>query len=226
MAVDDPTTGNPAPENNGSAVDESLLSPEDQAEGAPAGGEGQDGTVQETGNPADKGGDAPLLEPEEGEKPEENPDTGAPESYSEFALPEGFTMDESVAEETTGMFRQLNLSQQGAQKLIDFYTQRVIAQKERDLADLGQRRTNWRKEVRQRPNFEEERALAKRGMREVVNTPEEKALFKDSWMSDHPAVFGMFVKIGRLLGEDTPLPNGSAGGVPGSADEARFPIKL
>jgi hypothetical protein len=39
-------------------------------------------------------------------------------------------------------------------------------------------------------------------------------------------VFGLFVKIGRLLGEDTPLPNGSNGASAGGTDEARFPIKL
>jgi hypothetical protein len=58
-----------------------------------------------------------------------------------------------------------------------------------------------------------------------VNTPEEKALFTDSWLSDHPVLFGMFVKIGRLLGEDAPLPNGGKG-APDRSAESRFPIKM
>jgi hypothetical protein len=218
------TTGSPAPEDNGSAVDESLLSPETPEEGAAAGTQGADNPAPETGEK--ENGDEPLLEPEAGEPKEENPDVGAPESYSEFTLPEGFTLDDTVKEEMCGLFKSMNLSQAGAQKLVDTYTKRMLAQKESELEALNTRRMQWRKEVRQRPTYEAERALARKGMREVVNTPEEKALFTDSWMSDHPVVFGMFVKIGRLLGEDAPMPNGGSGKDSGESAEARFPIKL
>lgn len=218
-------TGNPAPEENGSAGDESLLNPDTPAEGAPAGAEGEDGSAPP---PPKEDGDQPLLSPEgeEEEKEEKNPDVGAPEEYSEFTLPEGFNLDESVKEQMTGLFKGMNLSQEGAQKLVDAYTQRVIAQKEMELTELANRRKQWRQEVRQRPTYEAERALAQRGIREVVNTPEEKELFTNSWMSDHPVLFGMFVKIGRLLGEDTPPSAGRDAGNSGDSAEARFPIKL
>lgn len=218
------TQGGPAPEDNGSAVDESLLNPEALAEGAAAGTQGADTPPPEKGK--DGNGDAPLLEPDSGETKEDNPDVGAPESYSEFTLPEGFTLDDTVKEDICGLFKGLNLSQAGAQKLIDTYTERMLSQKESEIEALNNRRIQWRKEVRQRPAYEAERALALKGMREVVSTPEEKALFTDSWMSDHPAVFGMFVKIGRLLGEDSPMPNGGSGEDSGDSAEARFPIKL
>jgi hypothetical protein len=219
-------TGGPAPEDNGSAVDESLLSPDASAEGAAAEQQGADSPAPEAGEKKEEG-EAPLLNPEEGDaKKEENPDVGAPEDYSDFTLPEGFTLDDSVKEEVCGMFKGMNLSQAGAQKLIDAYAKRIVAQKESELEALNTRRMAWRKEVRQRPTYEAERALAQKGMREVVNTPEEKALFTNSWMSDHPAVFGMFVKIGRLLGEDAPMPNGGKDADSGDSAVARFPIKL
>ena len=65
----------------------------------------------------------------------------------------------------------------------------------------------------------------KNGLKAVVSDPEEIALFTNSWMSDHPALFNMFVKVGRLLGEDTPLPNGDPA-QNGNSAASRFPVKL
>lgn len=223
MATDVPTDGAPTPEDKGAVADESLLNPDSPAEGAAAGGEGADNTPPEGEG---KAGDEPLLSPEAGENKEDNPDVGAPEEYSEFTLPEGFTLDDNVKEEMTGLFKGMNISQAGAQKLIDAYTNRIIAQKETELNELANKRKQWRQEVRQRPTYEAERALAQKGIREVVNTPEEKALFTDSWMSDHPVLFGMFVKIGRLLGEDAPPTTGGEPESTGDSAVARFPIKL
>lgn len=222
METNVPADTAPASEVKDTAADESLLNPDTPAEGAAAGAEGAG--KQPPANAEE--GDQPLLSPEAGETKEENPDVGAPEEYSEFTLPEGFTLDESVKEQMTGLFKGMNISQAGAQKLIDAYTQRVIAQKETELNELADKRRQWRQEVRQRPTYEAERALAQKGIRAVVSTPEEKEIFTDSWLSDHPVLFGMFVKIGRLLGEDAPP---SAGGVPGKSGdsaEARFPINL
>lgn len=219
--ADEPQNAVPAaPETNGSAADENLLNPDTPAEGAPAGGEGPSGN-EAAGS---KGGDEPLLAPEP--EKEENPDIGAPEAYGEFTVPEGFTLDEEVKEEIGTLFKGLNVSQAGAQKLIDAYTKRVLAQKETELSELNARRKQWRSEVRQQPAYESDKAFAAKGIRAVVNTPEEKALFTDSWLSDHPVMFGMFVKIGRLLGEDTSLPQGGRGNSDERAAETRFPIKM
>ena len=216
METDTQNAGLPAPDANGQAADESLLNPEVPAEGAAAGAEGQGG------NPGTDG-DQPLLAPEP--EKEENPDIGAPESYEDYNLPEGFTLDNEVKEQVNELFKGMNISQAGAQKLVDLYLQRAIAQKEADLNELNEKRKSWRNEVRKRPTYETDKAYAVKGIRAVVNTPEEKALFTDSWLSDHPALFGMFVKIGRLLGEDTPLPTGG-NGAPDRSAETRFPIKM
>ena len=108
---------------------------------------------------------------------------------------------------------------------MDVFTERMIAQKEAELNALTEQRKQWRASLRQRPNYEAERALAQKGMNAVVKDPEVVKQFKDTWMSDHPALFDVFVKVGRMVGEDSPLPNGS----PESSGEtavSRFPIKL
>lgn len=57
-----------------------------------------------------------------GEKPTEPAKAqGAPEKYEAFKVPEGYEMPEEVTKEVNTMFKDLNLSQEGAQKLIDYY---------------------------------------------------------------------------------------------------------
>lgn len=222
MEEDTTSVGSPAPSNTDTA-EAPLLTPDTPAEGATPGGQEVDASGGDT--PPKGGEDQPLLTPGMDENGQSEL-VGAPESYEDFSMPEGFTLDDDTKTQVTEMFRELNLSQKGAQKLIDAYTDRVTAQKEADLTSLEDRRRQWRAQVRQSPTFATDRVLAIKGMNAVVNTPEERALFKDSWMSDHPALFGMFVKVGRLIGEDTPLPKGGdAASVEGAATD-RFPIKL
>lgn len=212
-----------APDNTVNAnEDEPVLTPESQgAEGAAApGGEGQNKPVDKTGDDADANG---ILTPEakdgEGKK-----DTGAPEKYEDFTLPEGFTLDEDGKAELEGIFRDLNLSQKGGQKLVDAYVKRETARKEAELTTLSEKRKQWRAELKSRPDYAEQRALAKKGLNAVVSTPEERELFTNTWMSDHPVLFGIFARVGKLVGEDSPLPAGGSGPVKDSALE-RYPIK-
>lgn len=179
------------------AADTPMLTPQPEgnppepAAGKPAGGDE---------------GDAPLLTPEG----EPGKAKGAPESYGEFSMPEGFTLEGEELEGAVALFRDLDLTQEQAQKLIDQYTERVLAGKEAELNELAAKRKEWRAEIRQRPGFAQERELALRGMRAVITDPDEKALFENSWMSDHPALWKVFTKIGRMVQEDA-LPKGSGG---------------
>ena len=207
--------------NTGSPADESMLKPGAAADGAetpaavPEGGAGS--------APKEEAEESGILTPGAEENANEN--VGAPESYGDFTMPDGFTLDDDGKAKMSELFKGLNLSQKGGQKLVDAFTERVTAMKEAELSALAERRKAWRAEIRQRPTFATDRALALRGLNAVVSTPEEKELFTNSWMSDHPALFGIFVKVGKLLGEDAPLP---AGGGTSKVDSAvtRFPVKL
>ena len=177
-------------------------------------------TGKENGGDQDGG----ILTPEadgDGKKPESQ---GAPEQYADFKMPEGFTLEGEMKEKVTGLFRELNLSQENAQKLIDYATERDLANREAMLNDLAARRKEWRSTLRARPNFEADLALARKGMKALVQTPEGAELFKDSWMSDHPAVFDMFVRAGKLVAEDS-FDNQNGGGAEENVNLRRFPVK-
>ena len=148
----------------------------------------------------------------------------APEQYEEFRMPEGFVLEGETKEKVTGLFRELNLSQESAQKLIDYATERDLAGREAMLNELAAKRKEWRSSLRARPNFEADLALARKGMKALVRTPEGAELFNDSWMSDHPAVFDIFVRAGRLVAEDT-FDNQNGGSAEENVNLRRFPVK-
>lgn len=59
------------------------------------------------------------TEPKAENKKAEPP--GAPEKYADFKAPEGFEIDPKALEEATPLFKELGLSQEKAQKVVDFY---------------------------------------------------------------------------------------------------------
>lgn len=186
---------------------------------APSAGEG-DNTPAPA---ADSGEDAPLIDPVAGETPEEP--EGAPESYEDFSLPDGWELSGEEKDNVHAMFRELNLPQKSAQKLVDYFTKRVLDDKAKMVADAAGRRKEWRVENRNRPDFAVENANVKRAIAKFLVEPDEKALFQDTWLSDHPVFWRVFSRIGAELGEDTPPPKGGEGGA-GNSAVSRFPVNL
>lgn len=193
------------------AQDEPMLNPEAVSTGEPQGKETAEG----------ESADKPLMTPDGGEEEAEK-DPGAPEKYEPFKLPEGFALEGEEFEKVSSMLKGMNLSQSHAQELVDYFTRRMTDEKAAGLNALAARRKEWRAEIRQRPDFANERGLVQRGMRAVLTDKDEKELFEDSWMSDHPALWKVFAKIGRLVGEDS-LPQGKGERAEQNINLLRFP---
>lgn len=66
-----------------------------------------------------KPGDEPK--PADGEKKEGDAPAGAPEKYGDFKLPDGYKFDEKQLGDATALFKEMNLTQDQAQKLVDHY---------------------------------------------------------------------------------------------------------
>src|SRR5262245_53151779 len=74
----------------------------------------------------------PTTPPEPKEEPgekqsllNEKPPVVAPEKYEDFKVPEGYTLDGEVGKEASAMFKELNLPQEAAQRLVDFYVKQT-----------------------------------------------------------------------------------------------------
>ena len=152
---------------------------------------------------------APADQPAEGEK------QGAPERY-EFKAPEGAELGSDVTDAFAGVARELNLTQDAAQKVLDKMAP-VIAQ--RQAAQVQAVRQAWREQATADKEFggdklAENLGAARKAM-DAFASPELKRTLEQTGLGNHPEVIRMFVKVGKAISQD-----GFVTGQPGAAQAA------
>ena len=209
-----PTTATPQSTNDGIAAPAQDVKP-DTASGE-NGQNQQPAAAPETGSAtllgdgAAPAGDAAETK-DEGEKPE-----GAPEKY-EWAAPEGVTLDESVMGSLSEVAKELNLSQDAAQKLVD---KMAPAMAQRQAAQVQAMQAEWRESSSGDAEFggaklAENMAVAKKAL-DAFATPEFRQLLEQTGMGNHPEVIRTFYRAGKAFSEDG-LVSGSAPRAPRDA---------
>lgn len=78
---------------------------------------------------------------------EGKPPEGAPEAYADFTVPEGFELDKVAVEQALPLFKELNLNQMQAQKLVDTYAKLTTAAAEAPLKHYQDMQKDWRTEA-------------------------------------------------------------------------------
>jgi hypothetical protein len=141
-------------------------------------------------------------------KPTDAPQ-GAPEKYADFKVPDGFTLDPKVAEEATGIFKGLNLSQDAAQKLVDFHVAKTQEAHEAPFKAFAEMTQGWKDAVAKQYGAAIEpggthavavaRLLSQLGPAEA---PFREAM-DTTGVGSHPAFVAAFVKLAEMLGEGT-----------------------
>jgi len=171
--------------------------------------------------PAARSSDGTLLDaaspptvPPQGQEPASPPAPGAPDSYSDFRLPEGYTLDKDLLAEATPLFKELNLSQDQAQKLIDTYTKQTSAQEARLLKLVEDTRAKFVADLKADPvmgsNLEAVRTDINRAFThlpaDVVTAA--KAALDFTGGGDHPAIVRAFYELSKLVNEGTHVSGG------------------
>lgn len=146
-----------------------------------------------------------------------------PEKY-EVKLPDGMEIDAKALEHYTPIMKELGITAEGAQKLVDAnlaFAQTM--QKASEDAFVTQVEA-WGKASREDKEFGgsafdtnivvAQRALAKFG------SPQLKELFDQTGLGNHPEVLRAFVRIGKIIGEDGGVNGGDSGG-----DRKNIPIE-
>lgn len=151
------------------------------------------------------------VKAEEGEKKEAAPQ-GAPESYADFNLPEEFALDSELLAEFVPTLKELNLSQEAAQKVIDFAPKLVSKAVEGITAQLVAEAKSWH--VASRSDKEiggadmaQKLAVANKAV-DTFGTPELKAFLASKGLSAHPELIRAFYRAGLTIREDTIVPGG------------------
>ncbi|MFH2815276.1 peptidase [Enterobacter ludwigii] len=158
-------------------------------------------------------GDNPQEEkPVDGDKSEKNPDDkeqkheGAPEKY-EFKPAEGQELDTAALEQFEPIARELNLTNEQAQKMVDLYGTKIMPMVQQQQAEAWQKTTEqWAADVKADKEIGGDKlttnlSAAQRAL-DQFGTPELKEYLEGTGLGNHPELVKAFIKIGKAMSED------------------------
>jgi hypothetical protein len=160
-------------------------------------------------------------EPETTEGVEENPEEkseGAPEDYGDFEMGEGVEIVPELMDKAKGLFKELNLTKEQAQKLVGVQTEAVQTMVKTLQDNWTKQVSEWETETIKElgADYKKELACAAK-VRDRFFDDDLKKLVDESGLGNNPALVRAMIKIGKTISEDVP-PNGR----PGSGNKKDF----
>lgn len=174
-----------------------------------------DGSIKDPAAPSKE----PEKEPgskkpdEAGKEPGKKDDklAGAPEKYETFKAPEGMEVDPALVEKATPLFKEMNLSQDQAQKLVDFWNEQVASAVEAPYNQFEDTRKSWRNELAQDKalgnGVNDLKPEVKASLGRLIDSlpPEIQQPFKEAMVltgaGDNPAFVRVFHNLSQRLAE-------------------------
>ena len=175
-----------------------------------------------TGTDSDKGSETQKTEEElaadkaKAEKAEKDQkQEGAPEKY-EFTAGEGVELDTEALKDFEPVARDLNLTNEQAQKLVDAYP-KILAGVQQRQAEAWQAQTEqWAADVKADKEIGGDKltanlSAAQRAL-EQLGDPELKEYLDSTGLGNHPALVKAFIKVGKAMSEDKVVTGGHESG--------------
>ncbi|AMG65719.1 TPA: peptidase [Providencia stuartii] len=181
--------------------------PAPEKQDAPANGD----TPAPTGTEPSKTDDKANTEPKGDDK---KPVSAAPEKY-EFTAGEGQELDKEAIAAFEPVAREIGLSNEQAQKIVDVYGSTIMPQIAKQQEAAWQKQvTEWAETVKADKELGSVESIgnAQKAV-DQFGTPELKQYLNDSGLGNHPELFRIFSRIGKAMSED--------GFVSGSSENAR-----
>ncbi|MDX7082511.1 peptidase [Serratia marcescens] len=172
------------------------------ASGVPATGDNPTGTDKPDTEKTAEELAAEKAEKESADKAKKDDKPSAPEKY-EFAAPEGQELDANALAVFEPIAKELGLTQEQAQKLVDIYPQIQQQQAEvwsKQVADWGEQ-VKADKEIGG-DKFNASVGAAQRALDQFGN-PELREYLQASGLGNHPALVRFCAKVGKSMAEDS-----------------------
>ncbi|HDS7133368.1 TPA: peptidase [Klebsiella aerogenes] len=161
--------------------------------------------------PGTEGDNPQENKPADGDKPADKPDDkeqkaeGAPEKY-EFTAGEGVELDTEALKDFEPVARDLNLTNEQAQKLVDAYP-KILAGVQQRQAEAWQAQTEeWAATVKADKEIGGDKLTANLGVAQraldTFGTPELKEYLNGTGLGNHPELVKAFIKVGKAMSED------------------------
>jgi hypothetical protein len=150
-------------------------------------------------------------------KPTDQTKPAAPEAYTAFKAPDGYTLDPKAIEAVAPIFKELGLTQDQAQKLVDAQIARDIATAKGPQETYANLRKDWQTQTLNHPEIKGARSGEHNGIDAVkaemgkalnaIGDPalatEFKAAMDLTGAGDHPAFVRTFLKLASFVTEGT-----------------------
>ena len=151
--------------------------------------------------------------PTEESKAEDEPTVNAPEKY-EFEMPEGVEFNQESFDKFEPLFRDLDLTQEQAQKLVTAQTEWQTQANENYVNEWAKTQEKWVGDLKADTefggaNFDNNVSVAKQAM-ERFGSDELKQALNETGMGNHPEIIKVFHRVGSAIAEDT-FSNGDSG---------------
>ncbi len=149
-----------------------------------------------------------------------------PEKY-EFKIPEGMELDTKALEAFSPIAKELRLTNEQAQKLVDLYAAQIKDINTQIINTRQAQLQEWETKSKSDQEFggnkfNENLAIAIRAL-EKFGTKELRALLDETGLGSNPEVVRMFYRIGKTLIEDKLIEGTSQGREPKSLAEILYP---
>lgn len=143
--------------------------------------------------------------------------------YEAFSLPEGVTADEEVLGEFKATAKELGLSQEGAQKLVELQSKVALKQQEA----MRHMKTQWAEAAKTDKEFggealNENLSVAKKAL-DAFASPDLRTLLNESGLGNHPEVIRHFIRVGKAISEDGRVVSGTKAVTPSDPARRLFP---
>ena len=171
--------------------------------------------------------DKDAAKPGEGEKkPDDGKKEGAPEAYADFKVPEGVQVDKEALEAFKPLAKELGLSQEQAQKLVDLQAAQVGKFEKAIQTQWEQTQKAWVTQARDDKEiggtkFDENLAVAAKAL-DAFGTPALRQMLDATGVGDHVELLRFAHKVGKAISEEKLILGGHKT-TPKSAAEVLYP---
>jgi uncharacterized protein (DUF4415 family) len=144
---------------------------------------------------------------EDAKAAEEAASQGAPEEYADFKTPEGIQIDNELLNDFRPLAKELNLSQDKAQKIIDLYAGKITPALMKRQADAWQETlSGWVDACKSDKEIGGDKFDSKLlDAQRVINTegtPELKKVFDQYGLGNNPEMVRIFSRMAKYMKED------------------------
>jgi hypothetical protein len=172
-------------------------------------------TTDEVETPTLLGAD-PEVSPEAGDdkKPDVEPAV-VPEGKYEIKLPEGITLDAATLDVFSPIFKDLGISNDGAQKLVDAYIPLVTSQvdkaRQESLVEYKGIVDGWKSETMKELGAAAKQELAACGKAlQKFGSKELREVLQETGLGNHKELVRFMAKIGKTISEDSVVDPGQS----------------